>query len=308
MRHMIPAYEFRRRAREAMLRVPSILVLVTLIAMLPSLVSSTITMMTKSDPSAAMLELYTQERLTAMAGEDEAAALAAMEEINAAQATFLEQKWPFIALTTAITLIFSPVLTLGLNHTLLKTLRREEIAVETVFARLPLFLKAIGLNLMTTLRILLWMLPGMALMLLGALLSAYGPALGLLTMLAGMALMSVHIIQAMYRYRLATYVMADMPETGVSAAIRRSCEVMKGRKMELFSLELSFMGWRLLVSMAQMMFSMMLGSVIGMTLGLFVSFFLQMYIYMAEAAFYQEYAVGPLPQGEEAPAEDDVLL
>jgi DNA-directed RNA polymerase subunit RPC12/RpoP len=65
-------------------------------------------------------------------------------------------------------------------------------------------------------------------------------------MIAAMVLMFVLMFRAMYRYRLATYVMADQPETGVNAAIRRSKEIMKGRKMELFSLELSFIGWRLL--------------------------------------------------------------
>ena len=45
---------------------------------------------------------------------------------------------------------------------------------------------------------------------------------------------------------MATFVMADGPSTGINAAIRRSCEVMNGRKMELFSLEISFIGWRLL--------------------------------------------------------------
>ena len=308
MPRMIPAFEFRRRAREAMLRVLSVLVLATLIAMLPSLASNTITLMTDSDPLAAMTDLYTEERLTAMMDEDAAVAQAAMDEINAGMVVFFREKWPFIALTLAITLIFGPVLTLGLNHTLLKTLRREEISVSTVLERLPLFLKAIGLNLMTVLRTMLWSLPGTALMLLGAAVMIFVPALGLLCTLAGTVVMVVLMIRAMYRYRLATYVMADAPETGINAALRRSAQVMKGRKIELFSLEFSFMGWRLLVSMAQMMFIAMLGPVVGMTLGLFASFFLQMYVYMAEAAFYQEYAVGPLPQNGDEPADKDELI
>ena len=66
MRHMIPSFEFRRRAREAMKPVLSVLLLVTLIAMLPSLISQTITLIAGSDPSAVMTELYTKERITAM--------------------------------------------------------------------------------------------------------------------------------------------------------------------------------------------------------------------------------------------------
>lgn len=305
---MIPSFEFRRRAREAMRPVMSVLILVTLIAMLPSLISQTITLITDSDPSAAIMELYTEERITAMMNEDVEVSNAAYQELLDGMRSFFQQKWPFLALTTAITLLISPVLTLGFNHTLLKTLRREEITATTVLARLPLFFKAIGLNLMVALRILAWMLPGLALAMVAGLLMVFVPTLGMLAMIASMGLYIVLMIRAMYSYRLATYVMADTPEIGVMAAIRRSRDVMKGRRMELFSLEISFIGWQLLLSFGQMMLLGMLGSVLGMALGMFISFLLQMYIYMAEAAFYQEYAVGPVvvPEAEQAPETDEL--
>lgn len=308
MHRFVPAFEFRRRAREAMKPVMSILVVVTLIAMLPNLVSSAISTITGSDPSAAIADLYTQERITAMMGADAQAAAAASDELLNGMLAFFAQKWPLIALTAAITLIFSPVLTLGFNHTLLKTLRREEITYTTVFARLPLFFKAVGLHLMIALRVFLWMLPGWGVSLLGAVVMVFVPALGLLIMLAAMVLMIVLMVRAAYRYRLATYILADLPETGINAAIRRSSEVMKGRKMELFSLEISFVGWHLLISILQMMLLALFGTVIGMALGMFASFLLQMYMHMAIAAFYQEYAVGPLePAKEEPSAEQEEL-
>lgn len=294
MRHMIPSFEFRRRAREAMKPVLSVLLLVTLIAMLPSLISQTITLIAGSDPSAAMAELYTEERLTAMMSEDAEISAAASREILDGVNGFFIQKWPFITLTSAITLIFGPVLLLGYNHTLLKTLRKEEITVTTVLARLPLFFKAIGLNLMVALRLLLWMLPGAALSLLGAFVLLFEPVAGILLMVAAMVVMFVLMIRKMYSYRLSTYVMADEPETGINAAIRRSVEVMKGRRMELFGLELSFIGWRLVLSIGQTLLLGLFGNVLGLTLGMFASFVLQMYVYMAEAAFYQEYAIGPV--------------
>lgn len=308
MHRIVPAYEFRLRARQAMKPVMSILVVVMLIAMLPSLLSSVITTVAGSDPSSALMELYTQERITAMLGADNEAALAATDEILHGMLTFFAAKWPFIALTVAITTIFGPVLTLGFNHTLLKTLRREEISYATVLARLPQFFKAVGLHLMILLRVFLWMLPGWGVSLIGAVALVFAPALGLLIMLAAMVMMIVLMIRAAYRYRLSTYILADLPETGINAAIRRSSEVMKGRKMELFSLEVSFVGWYLLVYVVQVMVLTMFGTVIGMALGMFASFLLQMYMYMATAAFYQEYAVGPLPepQADNAP-ETDVL-
>ena len=58
MRHMVPAYEFRRRAREALGKVMSVLILVTLIAMLPGLVSDLIALVTDSAVDTAMSEIY----------------------------------------------------------------------------------------------------------------------------------------------------------------------------------------------------------------------------------------------------------
>ena len=305
MRKFIPSFEFRRRAREAMLPVMSILVVVMLIAMLPSLVSNIVTTVTESDTNAMLADLYTQENLTAMMSEDLEAANAAMEQMTTGITAFLKEKWPFMALTSAITLLLGPVLGLGFSHTLLKALRREEITYSTVLARLPLFFKAIGLDVMVALRVFLWMLPGWALSLLGAVIMVFEANIGVLVMIAAMGVMLAGMIRAMYRYRLASYVLADAPQTGINAAIRRSKEIMKGRKMELFSLEVSFVGWYLAVNLIQMFTLMLLGTVLGMALGMFASFLLQMYVYMATAAFYQEYGVGPLPQA--APEQEELL-
>ncbi len=300
MLHTLPAFEFRRRARAAMKPIMPLLLVVAMIAALPSLIGQTVTLLTGADPNAMLAEYYTQERMTAITSGDAAAVQAASQEIMDGVTAFFQEKAPFMVITTLITWLLSPVLTLGFNHTLIKTLRREEIAVSTVLSRLPLFFKAIGLNLMIFLRLVLWMLPGMALSMFGAVVTLLEPSIGGLLMLAAMAVMFVLMIRAMYSYRLATYIMADVPETGINGSIRRSKEVMKGRRMELFGLEFSFLGWRLLLSMGQSMLLSLFGGVLGMTLGMFASLFLQTYLCMAEAAFYQEYAVGPI-----APAQKD---
>ena len=48
------------------------------------------------------------------------------------------------------------------------------------------------------------------------------------------------------RYALAPYLLADRPDDGFSIPILRSVELMRGWKMELFKLELSFIGWELI--------------------------------------------------------------
>lgn len=51
---------------------------------------------------------------------------------------------------------------------------------------------------------------------------------------------------AAYRYRLVFYILFDHPEYGIMQCISESGKMMKGRKWELFVLDLSFLGWQLL--------------------------------------------------------------
>ena len=50
----------------------------------------------------------------------------------------------------------------------------------------------------------------------------------------------------MLRYALANYLLADQPNDGAAAAVRRSAALMQGWKWELFKLEFSFVGWELI--------------------------------------------------------------
>ena len=53
-------------------------------------------------------------------------------------------------------------------------------------------------------------------------------------------------IVAAYSYSMAPYILADKPELTGGEAIAESKRVMKGRKMKLFLLDLSYTGWILL--------------------------------------------------------------
>ena len=50
-----------------------------------------------------------------------------------------------------------------------------------------------------------------------------------------------------YMYSQVYYVMAQNPELSVIDALKESARIMKGHKFELFVLELSFLGWMILV-------------------------------------------------------------
>ena len=318
MRRMIPSFEFRRRARLAMKPVMPLLLIVALIAALPSLINDAVVLIADADPNQLMndfsnrlMQVVENAGLTqnAVVGEvviDEAQLardiLAVQNSYFANLRTFIQEKGLLIAGLSLMVMVLGPVLNLGMINAMLHALRKKEFTATIALSRIKYILKAVALMLLVALRIFLWMLPGMALMIVALFLPQ---KLVTLAVVVGFAAAMVMGIMASYRYALAVYVLADEPTTRLRDCIRRSCEVMKHRKMELFSLEISFIGWHLLLSLVQSML-MSFGAVIGLTLGMFASLFLTVYTNCAQAAFYQEYAVGPveLPPQEEAPLED----
>lgn len=58
----------------------------------------------------------------------------------------------------------------------------------------------------------------------------------------------------LYCYRLSIYVAYDNPELGPVECMRKSRQLTRGRKWELFVLDLSFIGWRLLGSVISNLF------------------------------------------------------
>lgn len=68
---------------------------------------------------------------------------------------------------------------------------------------------------------------------------------GIYTFLWALLLIVPGIIKY-YSYRMTMYVLHDNPELKYNGAIERSMQLMKGHKMKLFLLDLSFIGWLLL--------------------------------------------------------------
>lgn len=68
---------------------------------------------------------------------------------------------------------------------------------------------------------------------------------GLFSFLWSLLLVIPGIVKA-YSYSMAMYILAENPEMGALEAIDRSKAMMDGHKMELFVLNLSFIGWYLL--------------------------------------------------------------
>lgn len=76
-----------------------------------------------------------------------------------------------------------------------------------------------------------------------------GGGMAIILLLIGGILMVAGCVAALgisYRYRLTSYFLLDDPNCTAWQAIRRSKQAMRGWKMEMFLLDLSFLGWTLL--------------------------------------------------------------
>ena len=78
-----------------------------------------------------------------------------------------------------------------------------------------------------------------------------------------------------YGMELVPYILADNPGMGIMDVIRASWNMMKGHKWELFVLDLSFIGWRILCMIP------LLGTVLGLL-------YVNPYYTATRAQFYEE--------------------
>lgn len=254
-----------------------------LIASLPSLASQVVAVLTNSaamQTFSTLLDSLHQDSTV----ED---LLRLLEDAGISLSNYVP-----MAGTGLLSWLVSPFLTLGLLNYFFLLLRGEKDApISTVFSRTGCFFKGIGLNLLTSLRTLLWMLPGLALSALGAVLLMFTDSFSLATALvyAGSIGMLVLGIRAALHYAMATRVMAECPEKGISQCIRESIAIMRRRKMLLISLELSFILLSLLISLAEGLLTELLGAVLGATLSMALSFALNIYMQMAGSTFYAAY-------------------
>jgi len=118
---------------------------------------------------------------------------------------------------TLVGIIVGGAVNLGHSIFYIKLIRGEYVEFSTLFSRFQYFLKALGLNLLIGLLVFLW---------------------SLLFIIPG--------IIAAYRYSMAFYIMAENPEISILDALNESKLMMEGNKMNLFILNLSFIGWSLL--------------------------------------------------------------
>ncbi|NCB51151.1 MAG: DUF975 family protein [Clostridia bacterium] len=136
--------------------------------------------------------------------------------------------------------LMSAMIGIGFTIFTLNVSRRLDNSVGNLFDGFGNFFRFVWLNILIALLITMWSL---TFIILAALAVYYNhTAIFLLFMLAGAVLALI----AAYRYRQAVYILIDNPKMRPIDCIRKSKEMMRGHKAELFMLDLSFLGWVLL--------------------------------------------------------------
>lgn len=133
------------------------------------------------------------------------------------------------------------IIDVGFMRYCLKISRNEEADIKVLFDGSALYLKIVFLKLLHIFFITLW---------------------SLLFIFPG--------IIAYYSYRQSFYILLDKPDTAPLDCIRQSKRMMDGYKLELFFLDISFVGWMLLDQVVTLyatlrLFSIWLSPYIGVT-------------------------------------------
>lgn len=155
---------------------------------------------------------------------------------------------------SVLTSLYQVVMEYGYAGYCLKVWRRQDTAYGDVFGAFPVAGKAIGSAIMVGIYTFLWSLLAalgyVALAVLAGMLMTYvAEFLGALVLAAAVVLLVIAILCISYRYCLTPYFLMSDPEMGVFQAITASKVAMRGNIRKRLALDLSFLGWGLLVAL-----------------------------------------------------------
>ncbi len=153
-----------------------------------------------------------------------------------------------------ISLLVTGPLMVGLMGVFLRLGRQQEARVSGLFDGFRQFGQAVGAYFLMALFTFLWTLPGLGIAALGVgSLVSQGlrggggmPVVGVTFLAIGLMLAMIATVIVQLRYFQTYFVLADESEVGPLQAIRRSIELMGGRKWKLFCLGWRFFGWAVL--------------------------------------------------------------
>lgn len=245
---------------------------VTCVFILISLVFTITTNLLCSKPITDFTTDYFSEVLSPFEGmsDDEMAEALSDENFMSDLIDSIDIKGFFDGLTEKVNLPIVSILSLLLSLTLsvinagyslfcLRTVDRSGASIGNLFDGFGMFLRIIWLVILQSILIFLW---------------------SLLFVIPGFI--------AFYRYRMAMYLRLEHPELSAMECIDESKRMMKGHKSELFVLDLSFIGWFLLIGMADYASTSLEIAVIGIGLGTLVNIYVLPFRSLSYATFYKQ--------------------
>lgn len=188
-------------------------------------------------------------------------------------------------LNTLFTLMTIP-LTLGTIGAAERILRGEDVLVRHSLAYIPYTFRAIWLQICT-----FWPMLLAYVVAIPVLLTVSSPDIMLLTaILFFIAVIATLVFAIMRLYLMAAsdYLLARNPNTSVPEIMRTSRTIMKGNRMNFFLLELSFIGWNLLIAVLDSAVLTMAGYTLANICSMLLSLFLGVYMTTAKAAFVSD--------------------
>lgn len=199
-----------------------------------------------------------------------------------------------------LSFLVTPMFTLGLMHFFLELLRgQKDQSWTVVFSRAKTGLKALGVELLMLVKMLLWAVPGLCCLLLllwaipsGGGISQHGLSWIITLMIVGYAAMIIPPIIAYFRYALSMFFLADHPDWGCRACVKASIASMAHQKLNLLMMQLSFLGWSILITMVSNMALYLLGTVLYQVLYLGMNLALSVYMNCSLCAFYLVWGAG----------------
>lgn len=149
--------------------------------------------------------------------------------------------------------LFGYVMTVGFSNYALCLSRRQETGMRSLFDSFSYAGRSIGVTLLVAIYAFLWtmlLMFGLGIVTVFVLLALEdAPALFAVWAAIMYLIALVFVVVIELRYSMAPFALIEAPEQGASAAVRRSVKIMRGNKRKLFVLELSFIGWELLIGL-----------------------------------------------------------
>ena len=181
-------------------------------------------------------------------------------------------------------------LTLGTIGAAQRILRGEDVLVRHSLAYIPYTFRAIWLQICTAFYAF-WPMLLAYVVAIPVLLTVSSPDIMLLTaILFFIAVIATLVFAIMRTYLMVAsdYLLARNPNTSVSEIMRTSRTIMKGNRMNFFLLELSFIGWNLLIAVLDSAVLTMAGYTLANVCSMLLSLFLGVYMTTAKAAFIND--------------------